>query len=263
MTAETPKLPFSFDLSGRTIMITGASSGIGAEIARAICQNGGSVVLAARRKDRLDALHSELEASGGKAAVVEMDVTDEASTKAAFDAAEAAFGELHGLIANAGVDSTSFVTDMEVDEFDRAIAANLRGVYLSVREAGRRMMASGIGEREQGRVVINASFTATSVFSGLSAYSASKAGAVQFGKVTAREWARKGINVNIVCPGYLYSEMTGDFFASEGGKKFSGKFPRGRVMDKDALNGIMLYLVSDASQFVTGSVFQIDDGQSL
>lgn len=219
--------------------------------------------MAARRKDRLEALQEELINDGGKAAVVEMDVTDEASTKAAFDAAEKVFGDLHGLVANAGVDSTSVVTDMEVAEFDHAVAANLRGVYLSVREAGRRMMASGIGERELGRVVINASFTANKVFPGLSAYSASKAGAVQFGKVTAREWARKGINLNIICPGYLYSEMTGGFFDTDAGGKFAGKFPRRRVMDPDALNGIMLYLLSDASKFVTGSVFQIDDGQSL
>ncbi len=254
---------YSFDLYGKRILVTGASSGIGAELARAICQNGGAVALAARRKDRLEALQKELQDAGGNATVVEMDVTDEASTKAAFDAAEAALGDIDGLVANAGVDSTSFVSDMEVEEFDRAIAANLRGVYLSVREAGRRMMASGVAESGRGRVIINASFTASNVFSGLSAYSASKAGALQFGRVTAREWARRGINVNIICPGYLHSEMTSGLDGTEGGDKFLAKFPRRRLMDHDALNPVLIYLLSDASQFVTGSVFQIDDGQSL
>jgi len=263
MSDVSSKPAFACDLSGRVIFITGASSGIGAEAAKAICANGGTAILTARRKDRLEALHAEIKSAGGQAKVIEMDVTSETSTKAAFQAAQEAYGQIHGLFANAGVDSDSFVTDMEVEEFDRAIAANLRGVFLSVKEAGRMMMGSDAAKAEQCRVVINASYTATKIFSGLSAYSASKAGAVQFGRVTAREWSRRGINVNVICPGYLHSEIAGDFFDTPAGEKFLSKFPRRRMMDADALNAILLYLFSDASKFVTGSVFQLDDGQSL
>lgn len=251
------------DLTGRHIIVTGASDGLGAEISRAAARAGAKVVLAARRKEKLEALQTEITDNGGEALAVSMDVSDETSTIAGFDSAEAAFGPLHGLVANAGISADAWVVDQSAEDFDRTMSVNLRGVFLSVREAGRRIMKQDEAHQKRGRVVINASYTAHQTFSTLSAYAASKAGAVQYGRVTAREWARSGINVNVLCPGYLSTPMTDDLFNSPAGEKFKAKFPRRRVMSADALNDMTVFLLSDASKYITGSVFTLDDGQSL
>jgi NAD(P)-dependent dehydrogenase (short-subunit alcohol dehydrogenase family) len=250
-------------LSGRTVLITGASSGIGAHFAGVAAAAGAKVVLGARRTDRLDAVVADIEAKGGEAIAVPMDVADKASTIAAFDAAEAAFGPVDSVIANAGMNIETPFLDHSPDEFDQIMAVNLRGVFLTLQESAKRMMAAGSREREHGRIVIVSSITAVSVDPGVAAYSASKAAVLQMGKVLAREWARQGINVNSVLPGYIITDINGDWFETEGGAKHIARFPRKRVMAMDALDPTLLYLASDASRFVTGVGFTIDDGQSL
>ena len=111
--------------------------------------------------------------------------------------------------------------------------------------------------------MILASITANAVTPGIAAYSASKAAVQQLGKVAAREWARSGISVNVVNPGYILTEINSDWFASEGGKRQISKWPRKRLLDPSDLDPVMLHLVSDAARRVTGSVFTIDDGQSI
>lgn len=251
------------DLSGRHIIVTGASDGLGAEISKAIARAGGNVVVAARRVEKLEVLTKDIEQSGGSAFPIAMDVSDEESTINAFNAAEAKFGPIHGLMANAGISSDKLVLDEDVEKFDQTLSVNLRGVFLSVREAGRRIMKESPEHQKSARIVINASFTAHETSKAISAYAASKAGAVQFGRNTALEWARYGINVNILCPGYLATPMTHDFFESDAGKRFSARFPRKRVMSADALNDLSVFLLSEASRYITGSVFTLDDGQSL
>lgn len=252
-----------FNLSGRAVLITGASSGLGERFARVVAANGANVVLAARRVDRLERLKDEIEAGGTRALAVALDVADESSTIAAFNEAESTFGRIDSVIANAGTNFEGPALDLAVEDFDDLFAVNVRGVFLTVREGARRMIASGSRADARGRIVIVSSITAQHVAPGLGAYSATKAAVTQLGRVLARDWANKGINVNMICPGYVITDINGKWFDSEAGKKQIETFPRRRIMDAGALDSMLLYLASDASAQVTGSVFTIDDGQSL
>jgi NAD(P)-dependent dehydrogenase (short-subunit alcohol dehydrogenase family) len=220
-------------------------------------------VLAARRRERLEAAVEAIQAAGGEALAVVMDATDEASTRAAYDAAEAAFGTVDTIVANGGMGSGAPAIHFSVEDFDATTALNLRGPFLTAREGARRLIAAGSREREHGRVVLVASITATIVEPRLSVYSATKAGVVQLGRVLAREWLRQGINVNSICPGYLRTEINADWFDTEDGKKQIAGFGRRRLLDEGALDAALLFLASDASAAVTGSVITVDDGQSL
>ena len=221
------------------------------------------MVLAARRTDRLDETCAAITAAGGRAITVAMDVADEASTIAAYDTAEAAFGPVDTIIANAGMNSEGAAIDLPIAEFDRVMAVNLRGAFLTAREGAKRLIAGGSRDHQRGRIVITASITASVVDAGLAVYSGSKAGVVQMGKVLARDWVRHGINVNMICPGYIKTEMNGEWFDSELGAKQIAKFPRRRIMAPNELDTMLLYLSCDASAGVTGASFPIDDGQSL
>ena len=253
----------SFDLSGRVALITGASSGLGKRFARILAASGAKVALAARRVDRLKALADEITAAGGTAMAVAMDVTDEASVIAGFDAAEKALGPIDTVIANAGMNSRGLSTEISVEDFDQVMAINVRGVFLTAREGARRMMAAGSRDTGRGRLVLVASIGAVKVLPGLAPYCASKAAVAMLGKSMARELANRGINVNVVCPGYIETELNADWFAEEGGKKQVAGFPRRRLMAEDDLDATMLMLCGDASRALTGSVFVLDDGQTL
>jgi len=248
---------FSFDLSGRSALVTGASSGLGDRFGRILSASGANVALAARRKDRLEALASEL---GSSAKAITMDVASESDIIAGFDAAEEAFGSIDTVIANAGVDGTGMVTAISEDEIERTLAINLKGAILTAREGAKRMMAQGT---QNGRIVLIASITAFEPSPGLVAYSASKAGVVQAARSMAREWARKGICINTISPGYIRTEINDDWFETEAGAKQIARFPRKRLMDQNGLDAMLLFLCSDASEFVTGTDFVLDDGQTL
>ncbi len=247
----------------RNLLITGASSGLGEHFARLFAAHGARVVLTARRVERLESVCKAIIAAGGEALVVPMDVADEKSTIAAFDAAERALGSIDAVVANAGMNIEGSIIELESTEMDRVIDVNLRGVILTVREAARRMLRSNSNIKRQGRILIVASITAHEVSPGLSLYSATKAGVVQFGKVVAREWAKHGINVNVICPGYIETDLNQEWFSTEAGRQQILKYPRRRLMDAASLDTTALYLCGDASEFVTGSVITIDDGQSL
>jgi len=254
---------FSFDLAGRVALITGASSGLGRRFAHSLATSGASVVIGARRVDLLDDLKGEIENGGGRALAVRMDVADEASVIAAYDAAEAAFGPVDTVVANAGLNAGGSALGLAAEDFDRVVAVNLRGVFLTVREGARRMVAAGAPERAHGRITIISSITAHHVSAGVAAYSATKAAVTQLGRSLARDWANKGINVNILCPGYIDTELNADIWNAPMGKALLARFPRRRVMDAAALDPMLLYLCSDISEQTTGSVFTIDDGQTL
>ena len=250
-------------LSGRTLLITGASSGIGAALARAAAKAGAKVAAAARRADKLKTLVAEITAGGGTARAFAMDVEDEASVIAGYDAIEAAFGAPESVIANAGINIEGSALDIAVEDFDKVLAVNTRGVFLTAREGARRMIGAGSPESQRGRILLVASIGAHKVLPGLTAYVASKAATAHMGKGLAREWARKGINVNVLCPGYIRTELNDEWFDSEGGRKLVATFPRKRLMDTSDLEAMALYLTSDEARAVTGSVFTVDDGQSL
>lgn len=247
-------------LAGRTVLVTGASSGIGARFARIVAREGAAVVIGARRADRLEALRDEIIADGGRALAVSLDVADEASVIAAYDAAEAAFGPVTGVVANAGVNYEGRALDLDIEDFDQLFSVNVRGVFLTAREGARRMRAAGVAE--QGRIVLISSITAQMHTPGTVAYSASKAAVTHMGRLLAREW-KSGPNVNLLSPGYIRSELSGDWFDTEEGARHIATWPRRRMLDEDSLDATLLYLLSDASRNVTGSDFVIDDGQSL
>lgn len=248
---------FGFDLGGRNALITGASSGLGARFGRILAESGANVALGARRADRLEALAGEI---GERARAVQMDVASEADIIAGFDAAEEAFGTIDTVIANAGVDGAGMIADMPEDEIERTLAINLKGAILTAREGAKRMIAA---ETTKGRIVLIASITAFEPSPGLVAYSASKAGVKQAARSMAREWARHGICVNTISPGYIRTAINEDWFETEPGKKQIARFPKRRLMEEEGLDAPLLFLCSDAAEFVTGTDFVLDDGQTL
>jgi NAD(P)-dependent dehydrogenase (short-subunit alcohol dehydrogenase family) len=249
--------------AGRTVLITGASSGLGRRFARILAAAGAQVAVCARRTDRLASLVAEIEAAGGVARAYAMDVQDEPSVVAAFAAAEQDLGPVDTVIANAGMNHEGMAADIDVADFRQVLDINLTGVFLTAREGARRMIAAGSKDSGKGRIVLIASIGAHTPLPGLSAYCASKAGVAMLGKTLAREWANRGVNVNVVCPGYIETELNSDWFASDGGKKQVAGFPRRRLMDESDLDAVITWLTSDASRAVTGSLFTVDDGQSL
>jgi NAD(P)-dependent dehydrogenase (short-subunit alcohol dehydrogenase family) len=251
------------DLTGRTVLITGASSGLGRRFATIYAQAGARVAVAARRQDRLEQLVDNLRAVGAKAIAVSMDVQDEASVIAGYDAVEEALGPIDSVVANAGINSEGLALDVALAEFDRVMSVNVRGAFLTAREGARRMIKNGARETGRGRIVLIASIGAQKVLPGLAAYCSSKAAVLMLGKALAREWINRGVNVNVVCPGYIRTEINAAWFDSEGGAKQISSFPRRRLMEETDLDGVMLYLVSDAARAVTGASFTIDDGQVL
>lgn len=252
-----------FRLDGRTCLISGASSGLGAHFARLAAGAGAQVVLAARRRERVEALAGEIRGSGSQALPLAMDVGDEASVCAAYDAAEAAFGTVDTIIANAGVSAPGRSTEISVEAMRSVLDTNVLGVLLTAREGARRLIAAGSRDSERGRIVLIGSITAEMTGQGETIYCASKAAVAHLGRNLAKEWVRLGINVNVIQPGYIQTEMAGDWFASEGGKAQIAGFNRRRLQPINSLDAQLLYLCSDASSSTTGGTFTIDDGQLL
>ena len=256
-------MDISHSLAGRTVLVAGASSGIGAHFAELFASAGANVVLGARRTDRTETLAGALRGAGHKALAVPMDVTDDGSVIAAYDAAEAEFGTVDAIVANAGMAGGGRSTDTDADQVRAVIDTNLLGVYLTAREGAKRLIANGSREKENGRIVLIGSITAELTGQGDAAYAASKAGVAHLCKQFAREWVRQGINVNTIQPGYIQTELTGDWFDTEGGKAQIAGWHRRRLMDIDALDDLILYLCSSKSRYVTGATITIDDGQAL
>lgn len=247
-------------MDGRVALITGASSGFGAHFARLLVREGARVVLGARRTDRIEALAQEL---GEAALAVPLDVTDEASLIAAFDAGEVRFGTIDTVIANAGIVATGRAIDLPLADVAGVVNTNFIGLYLTAREGARRMIKAGFKAHGRGRVVLIGSITAEMTAQGDAAYAATKAGVAHLGRQFAREWVRQGINVNTIQPGYILTEIADDWFETEGGKAQIAAFHRKRLCPIEALDAPLLLLASDASAHITGATLTVDDGQVL
>ncbi|MFM5894816.1 MAG: SDR family NAD(P)-dependent oxidoreductase [Novosphingobium sp.] len=247
-------------MAGRTALITGASSGFGAHFARLFVAEGAKVVIGARRLDRVSALADEL---GDAALAVAMDVTDEASIIAVYDAAEARFGTVDTVISNAGIAKAGRSTDLPASDIAAVVETNFTGLYLTAREGAKRMIAANFRESERGRIVLLGSITAELTGNGETAYAAIKAGVAHLGRQFAREWVRQGINVNTIQPGYIDTEIQGDWFETPAGQAHINSFHRRRLTPIEALDAPLLFFASDASRYVTGSTLTVDDGQVL
>lgn len=250
-------------LQGAVAVITGASSGLGRRFARVLSQAGASVALMARRVDRLEDLAAELRDQGGQAQAFALDVADAQAIGPALLAAQTALGPLSILVNNAGVGGDGGALDLSIESFDATFDVNVRGVFFAAREAARLMIDNGEAAAGRARIVNIASIAADTVLPGLSAYCASKAAVTAMTKVMAREWARRGVAVNALCPGYIETEINDAWFATDGGRAQVAAFPRRRLMDETALDEALLMLAGPGAKFITGSLIRVDDGQSL
>lgn len=252
-------LPYnSADLAGRVALVTGASSGLGARFARVLAAQGASVVLAARRLDRLEALAAEIAAAGGQAMAVRMDATDADSLVAAVAAAEQRFGTVDILVNNAGMPDAQRAHKMSVELIDQVLGVNLRGPWILACEVARRLIAA----QQPGRIVNISSVAHLEYFGGGAAlYATTKTAVARMTETLAMEWSPYQINVNGIAPGMFTSEMTDGMFERMGGNP-AAHLPRGRVCEPAQLDTTLLYLVAPASECVTGAVIRVDDGQS-
>jgi len=245
-----------FRLDGRHALVTGASSGLGRHFAALLADAGARVSVAARREAQLAATVEAIAASGAQAHSVRLDVTGADSIAQAFDDAEARFGPVDVLINNAGVTMTRSAIDIAEADWTSVVDTNLKGAWMVAQHAARRMIHHGT----HGSIVNIASILGLRVAGGVATYAISKAGVVQMTKVLALEWARHGIRVNALAPGYIETELNDAFFSSDAGKALIRRIPQRRLGELRELEGPLLLLASDAGSYMTGSVVAIDGG---
>jgi NAD(P)-dependent dehydrogenase (short-subunit alcohol dehydrogenase family) len=255
--SDAPLPNVSHDLSGQVALVTGATSGLGRRFAQVLAAAGAKVVGTGRRRERLDELVAEIQANGGVAVGVEMDMTDTDSILAGLDEAEAAFGTITILVNNAGIPDAQRAHKMSIELIDRVIDTNLRGPFVLSCEVARRL----IDQKLPGRQVNISSIGATNYSgSGAALYSVTKAGIARMSEVLAVEWSRNFINVNCIAPGAFHSEMMDGMLERMG--DFTQAMPRKRLGDPSQLDSTLLFLCSPASEAVTGTIIKVDDGQS-
>lgn len=238
-------------LAGRRALVTGASSGLGAHFTRLLARQGAIVTAAARRLDRVEALCAEVAAEGSEAHALRLDVTDAQDV-----AASLAGREFDIVVNNAGVTLSASALDHDAADIDRIIDTNLKGAFHVARTTAAAMAAGG----RPGCIVNVASILGLRVAGHVSAYAASKGGLVQLTRALALEWARHGIRVNALCPGYVETELNRDFFASEQGRALIRRVPQRRLGRPEDLDGPLLLLVSDLGGFMTGTELVVDGG---
>ena len=244
-----------FGLGGKTALITGASSGLGTHFARCLGAAGAAVVLAARRTDRLKSVQAELEGQNILARSIELDVQSAESVAKALDAA----GPLDIVVNNAGISIVKPALDMPEKDWDAVVDTNLRGAWLVAQGAAKRWAAA----KQPGSIVNIASILGLRTIGQVAPYNASKAGLIHLTRALAMEWARYRIRVNAICPGYIETEMNGDFWQTPGGQKLIERIPQRRIGKPEELDGALLLLASEAGSFMTGSVLTVDGGHTV
>lgn len=257
-------MSYQIDLSGRVALITGASGGLGEQFAKTLARAGAAVVLASRRTDRLMALRAHIEAAGGDAHVVALDVTDQASIRSAIAHAETEVGPIDILVNNSGVSTTQRLQDVSEEDFDYIFGTNTKGAFFVAQEVAKRMLARAKGAAPGtfvgGRIINIASMAGLKVLPQIGVYCMSKAAVVQMTKAMAVEWGKFGINVNAICPGYIDTEINHHHWQTEQGQKLIAMLPRKRVGQPADLDAILVMLASNESHFVNGAVIAADDG---
>lgn len=255
-TVATPP-NFSIDLTGDVALVTGATSGLGRRFAHLLAACGAKVAITGRRVERLVQVAAEIRDAGGTCAPIALDVRDSDQLVAVVQQAEDELGPVTILVNNAGIPDAQFAARMSTELIDNVLDTNLRGPFILSCEVARRLIARKTGGR-----MVNISSMGARQYSGQGAalYSITKAGVERMTETLAVEWARFGINVNAIAPGAFSSEMM-DGMLSRMGDITKG-FPRKRLGDPSQLDSTMLFLVSPSSEFVTGTVILVDDGQS-
>lgn len=250
-----------FRLDGKTAVVTGASSGLGVVFARALAGAGASVVVSARRLDRLEKLAAEIERDGGQALAVACDVAVEDDVDALAAAAVDRFGRVDVLVANAGIADPRPAEQEPLQVWERVVGVNLTGVFLTNQRFGALMLERGAGS------IVNIASVLGVVGAGQipqASYTASKGGVVNLTRELAAQWARRGVRVNAIGPGWFESEMTEEMFASDQGVGWiRRKTPMGRPGRGKELAGPVVFLASDASSYVTGQTLLVDGGWTV
>ena len=241
-----------FDLGGKVALVTGASSGLGAHFAHCLGEAGASVVLAARRADRLQSLQAELAKKRITARAVDLDVQSGDSIAAALDAA----GPLDIVVNNAGISIVKPALEILEEDWDAVVDTNLRGAWLVAQGAARRWAA----DKRPGSIVNIASILGLRTIGQVAPYNASKAGLIHLTQALAMEWARYRIRVNAICPGYIETEMNSAFWKTPGGQRLIERIPQRRIGQPEHLDGALLLLASEAGDFMTGSTITVDGG---
>lgn len=245
-------------LNGKTALVTGASSGLGEQFALRLAESGARVALAARRTDKLNELKARIQTAGGEAYSVAMDVTKLDSIESAIRHIEVEFGELDILVNNSGVSVTKRLGEYTEADFDFVMNTNTKGAFFVAQTVGVRMV-----RRSSGRIINIASAAGVHVLPRIAVYAMSKAAVIHMTKAMAREWGRFGVNVNALCPGYIETEINREHWQTEGGQKLMQMLPRQRVGQPQDLDGLLVVLASDASNFINGAAIVVDDGLTL
>lgn len=243
----------TFRLDGRLALVTGASSGLGEHFAAVLASAGARVALASRRVDKLEAVVGRIEASGGQACAVALDVADAQSVRACFDQLQS-WGVPDVLVNNAGITVTRPLLEQSEADFDSVMGTNLKGNWLVATEVARRMVAAGIG----GSIINVASILGERVAGGVAPYAISKAAVIQATKAMALELARYRIRVNALLPGYVETDLNREFLASEAGQKLRSRIPSRRFGQLSDLSGPLLLLASDAGVAMSGAAVAVD-----
>jgi NAD(P)-dependent dehydrogenase (short-subunit alcohol dehydrogenase family) len=249
-----------FDLEGRVAIVTGASSGLGARFARVLAGAGARVVLAARRRDRIEALAGELGAD--RCLAVAVDVRDDGLLEGLVGAAVERFGRLDVMVNNAGIADPGRAEEEEPALFREVIDVNLSAVFSGCRAAARVMLPQGGGSivNIASALGLKGSWKIPNA-----GYAASKGGVVNLTRDLASQWAARGVRVNAIAPGWFESEMTAGLFenAESWQRHLQRTVPAGRAGREGELDGVLLFLASDASSYVNGQTIVVDGGWSV
>lgn len=247
-------------LNERHAIVTGASGGLGAHFAKTLADRGATVVLAARRLDKLETLKREIEASGGRAIAVEMDVTSKDSVSAAFENIQSTLGAPCDIVVNnSGVGQNSWFANTTEEEWSNIIDTNLTGVWRVAQHASQALIEA----QRSGSIINIASITALQPALMISGYAASKAAVDHLTRNMAVELARYKIRVNAIAPGYFKTAINDAFLDSEAGQRMKARIPMRRFGDYENLDGPLLLLSSDAGAYITGATIVVDGGHSL